>query len=445
MATNPAGYGQQSQLVISSPPAIQVTTAPGTSTLAFPVGQVLIVKGASPSAWMLLAKTFTGGVGSANWKQIDNAGGAGAFANLTVTPGPTTLTGIFTTSGGAASINSSSNFATVINDGTSTGAVTIGNALAGIVAIASGADSTITSASASGTALIIEASNAAGGLEIRAGTGGIGIGNQADTTPIAIGTTAPTASRSMTFGTGTVSTAITDTFNIGTGDVDTNAGATKVVNLGTGNVLLGTRTINLGTGTAASGTHSINIGTGTGGGTKRVDIGNADGATTVTLYGVANINNAATATNIAINPLSTGTIGIGGATAGAITVQTGAGIAMTGATASSLTATAGDLGLTATAGSVVATGGEAVIDAVQLTASNAAGGVRVTSGALAATTGLSLLQGAATVNVQVGAGAPAHNAPQGSLYLRTNGTGVNDRAYINTDGAATWTAIVTVA
>lgn len=46
-----------------------------------------------------------------------------------------------------------------------------------------------------------------------------------------------------------------------------------------------------------------------------------------------------------------------------------------------------------------------------------------------------------------GSGSPggAVTAPKGSLYLRTDGSGVNDRAYINTDSGTTWTAIVTVA
>jgi len=36
-------------------------------------------------------------------------------------------------------------------------------------------------------------------------------------------------------------------------------------------------------------------------------------------------------------------------------------------------------------------------------------------------------------------------AGQGSFYQRTDGSGTNDRAYINTDGATAWTAVVTVA
>lgn len=44
-----------------------------------------------------------------------------------------------------------------------------------------------------------------------------------------------------------------------------------------------------------------------------------------------------------------------------------------------------------------------------------------------------------------GQGAPTLSAAKGSMYLRTDGTGTNDRAYINTDGGTTWTALVTVA
>lgn len=44
-----------------------------------------------------------------------------------------------------------------------------------------------------------------------------------------------------------------------------------------------------------------------------------------------------------------------------------------------------------------------------------------------------------------GSGAPTLTAPKGSLYLRTDGSSTSTRAYINTDGAATWTAVTTVA
>lgn len=127
---------------------------------------------------------------------------------------------------------------------------------------------------------------------------------------------------------------------------------------------------------------------------------------------------------------------------GGATLDSTGGISIDAATASNFTAAAGDLSLVATAGSAIVSGGEAVIDGVQLTS---VGGITATSGALAATTGLHVTQGAATAAVQVGAGAPAHDAPKGSLYLRTDGSTTNDRAYINTDGAGTWTALTTVA
>lgn len=44
-----------------------------------------------------------------------------------------------------------------------------------------------------------------------------------------------------------------------------------------------------------------------------------------------------------------------------------------------------------------------------------------------------------------GSGAPTLSAAKGSIYCRSDGSGTTDRAYINTDGGTTWTAIVTVA
>lgn len=44
-----------------------------------------------------------------------------------------------------------------------------------------------------------------------------------------------------------------------------------------------------------------------------------------------------------------------------------------------------------------------------------------------------------------GSGAPSLAAAKGSLYLRSDGSTTNDRAYINTNGGSTWTALTTVA
>lgn len=51
----------------------------------------------------------------------------------------------------------------------------------------------------------------------------------------------------------------------------------------------------------------------------------------------------------------------------------------------------------------------------------------------------------ANFGVFVGSGAPSVSAAKGSLYLRTDGSTTNDRAYINSDGSTTWTALTTAA
>ena len=47
--------------------------------------------------------------------------------------------------------------------------------------------------------------------------------------------------------------------------------------------------------------------------------------------------------------------------------------------------------------------------------------------------------------IYFGSGAPTVAAAKGSLYLRTDGSGTGDRAYINTNGSTTWTALTTAA
>lgn len=51
----------------------------------------------------------------------------------------------------------------------------------------------------------------------------------------------------------------------------------------------------------------------------------------------------------------------------------------------------------------------------------------------------------ANFGVFFGSNVPSLSAAKGSLYLRSDGSGSTDRAYINTDGGTTWTAINTVA
>lgn len=51
----------------------------------------------------------------------------------------------------------------------------------------------------------------------------------------------------------------------------------------------------------------------------------------------------------------------------------------------------------------------------------------------------------ANFGIMFGSGAPNKSAAKGTLYLRSDGSGTNDRAYVATDAAGTWTALVTVA
>lgn len=89
--------------------------------------------------------------------------------------------------------------------------------------------------------------------------------------------------------------------------------------------------------------------------------------------------------------------------------------------------------------------------------STAAFQVPVTAtGALTANSGTAIPAGGAntlgvkatsTANFGVffGSGAPTLSAAKGSLYLRSDGSTTNDRAYINSDGGTTWTALTTAA
>ena len=46
-------------------------------------------------------------------------------------------------------------------------------------------------------------------------------------------------------------------------------------------------------------------------------------------------------------------------------------------------------------------------------------------------------------DLDFGSGAPTLSAPQGSLYLRTDGSSTSTRLYVNSDGGTTWVAITT--
>lgn len=53
--------------------------------------------------------------------------------------------------------------------------------------------------------------------------------------------------------------------------------------------------------------------------------------------------------------------------------------------------------------------------------------------------------GTTGVGIYWGSGAPTVSAPQGSLYLRTDGSSVSTRLYVNTNGTTGWTNVTTAA
>lgn len=71
------------------------------------------------------------------------------------------------------------------------------------------------------------------------------------------------------------------------------------------------------------------------------------------------------------------------------------------------------------------------------------GAVRGTATTAGGATAFTL--GSSQIQVAFGSGAPTLSAPQGSLYMRTDGSSTSTRAYINTNGTTGWTAITTAA
>ena len=103
----------------------------------------------------------------------------------------------------------------------------------------------------------------------------------------------------------------------------------------------------------------------------------------------------------------------------------------------SIDATTGTVTVNATLGSATSVATLAATGTV--TARSASG---LTAGGAAGFIGTNV---AAGMGIYFGSGAPTVAAAKGSLYLRSDGSGTGDRAYINTNGSTTWTALTTAA
>jgi hypothetical protein len=310
--------------------------------------------------------------------------------------------------------------AITIGDSLQTGLITLGLSTAGQdIDIGSGVNA---------SAQVIDIANGASAanstVRILSGTGTAGagqilLGNNTRVTVASLADVAPAASRTTTVGGGTITTAVTDTIDIGPDGATTNAGATKTVNVNTGGVTLGSVLTNIATGAVTSGTHTTAIATGnraagtmavnllTGTGTKTLNIGNADGLTTTNILGPHNIN-VSQNNNTAINSgTSTGTVTIGNSLASAITIDTAAGISLDAATASNFTVTGAgaDLTLSSVGGSVLVSSTENAALAIRLHANGGTSEtiqVHADQGIGAASIGLLSDDGGITINGGLG-------------------------------------------
>lgn len=98
---------------------------------------------------------------------------------------------------------------------------------------------------------------------------------------------------------------------------------------------------------------------------------------------------------------------------------------------------------------VLSTGSVAAVGAVSAASVSALGAVSAYSSTAVPAGGSAgvgfKMSSTSNLGIFFGSGAPTLAAAKGSLYLRTDGTTTNDRAYINTNGSTTWTALTTVA
>jgi hypothetical protein len=102
------------------------------------------------------------------------------------------------------------------------------------------------------------------------------------------------------------------------------------------------------------------------------------------------------------------------------------------------------ISINATTGAVTVTGTFGA--ATQVTTLAATGNITADSASALVAGGASAFIATNTANnmgIYVGSGVPTVSAAKGSLYLRSDGSGVADRAYINTNGTTGWAAIST--
>lgn len=230
---------------------------------------------------------FATGASGTNGLFVRNDGNVGIG---TTAPGSVlTVVGTLASSGGIINLNASSNFATNINTGTSTGAVSIGNVSSGAISILSGA----------GGVSINNNNNQATNINTGTSAGNVNIGTGASAQTILVGTGAG----GKTVTAGSTSGASATNIQSGTGAVNINAAISQPTNINTG---ISAGAVNIGTGATAQ-----TILVGTGAGAKTVTIGSTTSTSTTNLQAgtggvrVAALSTAGIVTNTAAGVLGT--------------------------------------------------------------------------------------------------------------------------------------------
>lgn len=375
----------------------------GTGDLDVNGGGLINITGAGATSMNSSAGVLN--IGNLNHAQNINIG-TGAAAR-TITIGNDTGATALTLNAGTGAVNIATNgrdHATTIGSTTGSSAF-LAQTGTGTLTLASGGILATTSAGASTI-------DATGALELNSSAGVIQIGQDAVSQNINIGIA---GTRTLTMGSAT-------------------AGSSVVINTGTGNLDLGVNatehTVRLGSTTTASAT-SIRSGTG-----AMTFVGGGD--ITVDTAGVIELNSTGAAISIGQDANAYG-INIGtGAAARPIVIGNS-----TSTTAITLNAGTSGINVGTNAVAFTTTIGNTT-GASQVDLRAGSGGVHIKDTDLTIDTAAKGIVFNTTIKIITGAGAPsAITAPQGSLYLRTDGSSTSTRAYINMDGGTNWTAITT--
>ena len=390
---------------------------------------------------------------------VVDCGTAGVSIGESATAHPSNFGSTNTTS--ATTIQSGSGALTLtaggIYDVNATGAVTIDSS-GGTIGIGVDAVAQNINVGIGAAARVITMGNVTGATQVvlDCGTAGVSIGESATAHPTDVGSTNTTSATTLQSGTGAMTFTAGGIYDVNATDavtIDSSGGTIGIgvdavaqnINVGIGGAV---RVITIGNVTGASqfvvdcGTAGVSIGEsatahpsnfGSTNTTSATTIQAGTGALTITAGGIYDVN----ATDAVTIDSSGGAISIG-ADAVAQAVNIGTGGAVRDVTVGSVNTTASTLIQSGT--------GDVTITSTDDIVHTASGDVTFNTDIdfITATTGVVFQEGPKLI---AGAGSPngSVTAPKGSMYLRTDGSGAADRAFINTDAGTTWTAISTAA